>query len=82
MKLKILGTGSSGNCYVLKPENGKSLMIECGLTFANIKKGLDFDLNIEACLLTHEHKSDHAKCPQEIINAGISLALNDFFSAK
>jgi phosphoribosyl 1,2-cyclic phosphodiesterase len=73
MELKVLGTGSGGNCYLLSPKKGKSLLLECGLTFDKIKKGLDFDLDIAACLLTHEHVSDHAKCPNEIINAGIPL---------
>ena len=73
MELKVISTGSTGNCYLLKPKKGRGLLLECGLTFDKIKEGLNYDLNIEACLLTHEHVSDHAKCPQEIINAGIPL---------
>jgi len=73
MKLKVLGTGSSGNCYALRAKNGETLLIECGLTFKEIKKGLDFDLsNVSGCLLSHEH-GDHSKCPQEIIDSGINL---------
>lgn len=74
MELKVLGSGSSGNCYRLLPQNGKGLLIECGLTFRQIKEGVDFDLfNIAGCILSHEHKSDHAKCPQELINSGIPV---------
>lgn len=74
MELKVIGTGSSGNCYFLNPKEGKGLLIECGLTFKEIKAGIDYQIsNIECCILSHEHKSDHAKCPQDIINAGIPI---------
>lgn len=77
MKLITLSTGSKGNCYYLKPNQGKGLLIECGITFKEIKKGLNFDIeNIEACLLSHEHVSDHAKCPQELINNGIPVYMS------
>jgi len=73
MELKILSTGSDGNCYQLKSKTGDSILIECGLPFKKIKEGIDFDLvNISGCLLSHEHK-DHARCPQELINAGIQV---------
>jgi phosphoribosyl 1,2-cyclic phosphodiesterase len=72
MELKVLSTGSNGNCYLLKPKKGRGLLLECGVTFDKIKEGLNFDLNIEACLTTHEHK-DHSWCAQEIINSGITL---------
>lgn len=74
MILNVLGTGSSGNCYQLIPEKGKSLMIECGLTWKKTKQGINYDLsNIAGCLLSHDHKSDHAKCPQDLINSGIKV---------
>jgi phosphoribosyl 1,2-cyclic phosphodiesterase len=77
MKLHVLGSGSSGNCYHLKPKKGKELLIECGLTFAETKKGLNYKLdNIAGCLLSHEHKSDHARCPQDLINAGIPVYMS------
>ena len=45
MKLKILGTGSSGNSYLLKPEKGQSLIIDCGVNFKKVKEATDFDIN-------------------------------------
>ena len=72
MKLKVIGTGSSGNCYLLQPSKGKGLLLECGLTFDKIKQGLDFNLDLEACLVTHEHK-DHCFAAQQIIDSGIPL---------
>lgn len=53
--IKVLGTGSMGNSYLIKAKN-KSLLIECGLTFKQIIKGLDFDIKgVVGCLLTHSH---------------------------
>ena len=47
MKLKILGTGSAGNCYLLKPKIGKSLIIDCGVNFKKVKETVDFDIDYE-----------------------------------
>ncbi|MEB3374489.1 hypothetical protein SFC43_18645 [Bacteroides sp. CR5/BHMF/2] len=43
MKLIVLGSSSSGNCYIL--DNGtESLIIEAGIRFQEVKKALDFNL--------------------------------------
>jgi phosphoribosyl 1,2-cyclic phosphodiesterase len=74
MELKVLGSGSSGNCYLLKPEIGKELLIECGLPFKKLKKGLNFKLsNIAGCLLSHEHITDHAKSAKDLIQSGVNV---------
>ena len=40
MKLKILGSSSEGNCYIL--ENDKeALILEAGVSFGKVKKALD-----------------------------------------
>ena len=55
MKLKVLGSGSSGNCYLLSTEN-ETLILDCGLPIKEIKKGLNFDLGgIKGVLVTHAH---------------------------
>ena len=60
MELKILGSGSAGNCYIL--DNGKeALVIEAGVSFNEVKKAVGFDISrIVGCLVSHEH-GDHAK---------------------
>lgn len=70
MKIEILGTGSSGNCY--KVEIGKAtLLLECGLPFKVIQKKLNFKVSeIDACLVTHEHM-DHAKAVKDLMKAGV-----------
>lgn len=75
MKLRVLGSSSKGNCYLLSSPTG-SLLIECGLPFREIQKGLDFDLsNVVGCLVTHEHK-DHCKAIKEATLAGIDCYMS------
>jgi len=72
MKLKVLGSGSSGNCYLLQNKN-ETLILECGLPYKTILKGLDFNLrDVVGCLVTHCHK-DHSKSIKELISNGIDV---------
>lgn len=60
MQLKVLGSSSQGNAYILD-NNKEALLIECGVHFTAIQKAVNFDITrIKGTLLTHEHK-DHAK---------------------
>lgn len=70
MKLKILGSGSSGNCYILENDE-EALIIEAGLPFMEAKKALDFNvMKIVGVLASHIH-GDHAKYIEEYKRAGI-----------
>lgn len=72
MKLKILGSGSSGNCYILENDE-EALIIEAGLPFMEVKKALDFNvMKIKAVLVSHTH-GDHAKYIPEYKKAGIPV---------
>ena len=72
MKLKVLGSSSKGNCYLLESEN-ETLIIECGISFKEIKVALDFNLrNVVGCLVTHEH-GDHSKSLRDLLKAGINI---------
>lgn len=70
MKIEVLGTGSSGNCY--KVEIGTAtLLLECGLPYKVIQRKLNFKVSdIDACLVSHEHL-DHAKAIEDLMKAGI-----------
>ena len=72
MKLHVLGSSSSGNCYLFQSEmTGEVLAVEAGVKFNKVKKVLDFNLNsIVGCIVSHEH-GDHAKCVGDFINACI-----------
>lgn len=75
-KLKVLGSSSKGNCYLLLLES-ETLIIEAGINYKEILKGLDFNIaNVIGCLVTHEHK-DHSKAVKDLIESGI-----DVYSSK
>lgn len=75
MELKILGSSSKGNCYLL--DNGKDcLMIECGIAFKEIQKAVNFDISrIAGGIVSHEH-GDHAKFVNKCLDARIPLFMS------
>jgi phosphoribosyl 1,2-cyclic phosphodiesterase len=72
MELKVLGSSSSGNCYLF--DNGReTLVIEAGVPFAEVKKAVDFDISrIAGCLISHEH-GDHAGHVNEFLASMIPV---------
>ena len=72
MKLKVIGRGSSGNCYLLQNKS-KTLILECGIKYKGILKKIDFDLSdVIGCLVSHSHK-DHSKSIKEFIKYAIDI---------
>ena len=72
MNLKVLGSSSHGNCYIL--QSGEDiLLLDCGVPIKEIQKGLDFQLSgVSGVLVTHEHK-DHSKAASDLMKAGMDL---------
>lgn len=61
MKLKVIRTGSSGNCYALYSKGGKVLLLDIGVSRTELVRGLDFQTNIiDGAVISHGH-SDHIK---------------------
>lgn len=76
MRLKILGSSSKGNCYLLESKE-EILILECGISFKKIKQALNFDLSkVVGCLITHEHK-DHCKSVNELMTSGVDVYLSN-----
>lgn len=72
MKLKVLGSNSQGNCYLLVGRD-EVLIIEAGIKFAEVKKALNYNIsNIVGCLISHEH-NDHAGCYMEYLRLGFPI---------
>lgn len=72
MKIEVIASGSSGNCYVIKNDD-TTLLIECGIRFKDIQKHFKFQTSeIDACLITHEH-GDHSKAVKDVIKAGVDV---------
>ncbi len=77
MKLRILGSSSSGNCYLFQAIDGETLIVECGTDIKEIKKALNFDMkNVVGCLVSHEH-GDHSKSAQKLLDAGIDCYMSE-----
>lgn len=72
MILKILGSSSSGNCYIL--DNGiEALIIECGIRFSDVLITMDYDLSrVAGAIVSHEH-GDHAKYISDFLNRYIPV---------
>lgn len=72
MELQVIGTGSSGNCYVLRAggAHGQALLLDAGLPVMKIVKAVKGWRSMIGCLITHEHL-DHAKSAEEIAKYGI-----------
>ena len=70
MEVKILATGSTGNCYTVS-DGQTCIMLDCGLPFNRIQKLTDYKLP-DAVFVTHEHQ-DHAKAVKDFIKRGVDV---------
>lgn len=71
-RLKVLGSGSSGNCYLLECKD-ESLILEAGFNYKDILTFIGFDLGrIAGVLVSHEH-DDHAKGFVGCVGAGLDV---------
>lgn len=82
MKMTILGSSSKGNCYVLQNDS-EALIIEAGISLAEVKKALGWNIaKVKVCIISHQH-NDHAGHAAEYEKAGIPLlALPSVIEAK
>ncbi|MBQ0113067.1 MAG: MBL fold metallo-hydrolase [Bacteroidales bacterium] len=72
MFLKVLGSGSDGNCYLLN-NNGRTLIIDVGISMREIKTGLNFDLmQIDGIICSHKHM-DHFKSVKDFEKMGFDV---------
>ena len=70
MKLRCLGSSSSGNCYILSNEN-EAIILEAGVRFSVVKEALNFDLSkIKVVVSSHLH-GDHSKYLKDFAISGI-----------
>lgn len=75
--IKVLGSGSRGNCIIVSDSRGKSIIIDLGVKFKNVLKALDYDISgCVGALVSHVH-SDHSKYIDECIGYGIHVYANE-----
>ncbi len=73
MKLYTVGTGSFGNCYLLKRDNNKIIALDCGCKWRDVLIGCNFKpLDIDLALVTHSH-SDHSRYVGDFEGSGIEV---------
>lgn len=73
MKLKCIATGSTGNCYILTSDSGETLILDCGISIKEIKKGLNWDITgVVGAICTHSHQ-DHSLSVYPLRRMGIPV---------
>lgn len=76
MKIEVIASGSSGNCYKVNNKD-TALLIECGIPYLKIQEKLNYKLsNIDACLISHEHK-DHSRDYKKLIKFGTQVFMTE-----
>jgi phosphoribosyl 1,2-cyclic phosphodiesterase len=72
IEIKALASSSKGNCYHVT-DGSTPLLLECGINYKEIQRGLNFQVtSVAGCLVTHEH-NDHVKAIKDVMKAGIDV---------
>lgn len=72
MEITVIGSGSSGNAYVLR-SGTDVLLLEAGLPLARIRQALGFRLHTVAGLWISHHHGDHAGSARAVWQAGVPV---------
>ena len=83
MKLVTVGTGSSGNCHLLKRDNDRYVALDCGCKWSDVLVGCAFrPIDIDLALVTHSHR-DHSRYVGDFKKSGIEVyCVNDVETKK
>lgn len=72
MELRVLATGSRGNCYVLQSGH-EILLLDAGIGARDIMRSLGPDFrDVMGVLLTHEHQ-DHSRGVRDLMLSGVDV---------
>lgn len=72
MDIKVLGSGSSGNCYRVS-DGHTAVLLDAGLPLKEIQRGLGYHLSdIAAVFISHSH-GDHAKAVRDMAKRGMDI---------
>jgi phosphoribosyl 1,2-cyclic phosphodiesterase len=71
-----LASSSKGNTYWVT-DSQTPLLLECGIPFKEIQKGIGFrTLEIEGCLISHCHR-DHCKSVKDVLKGGLDVYMSE-----
>ncbi len=75
IEVKVLASSSKGNCYRVT-DGSSSILLECGIPWKEIQRGLNFKTSeLVGCLMSHSHK-DHCKAAADVVKAGIDCYMS------
>jgi phosphoribosyl 1,2-cyclic phosphodiesterase len=75
--IDVLSSGSSGNCLVLYDSQGKYIIVDVGIIWDKIAKGINYKMNdCVTVLVSHVHK-DHVRSLSHLIGLGIPCYGNE-----
>lgn len=74
MRLKVIATGSRGNCYLLKAGDS-SLLLDAGVRYDDLIRGTNALQGVCGVLVTHEHQ-DHIRCAEKLARLGIPVYMS------
>lgn len=70
-QIKVLGSGSSGNCLAVYDSRGRFILVDVGLKYKALLNGIGYDIKaLDTILCSHDH-SDHSKALNGFIRSGI-----------
>ncbi|KIH70050.1 MBL fold metallo-hydrolase [Salinicoccus roseus] len=71
MRIQTIGSGSSGNCYMISDDN-TTILLEAGIQFDKVQKALNFKTRkVKGVFITHEH-GDHSKYTKDYLKGGLN----------
>jgi phosphoribosyl 1,2-cyclic phosphodiesterase len=72
INIRSLASSSAGNSYLVDDGHTR-LLLEAGIRYKDIQRGVGFRMSeVAGCLLTHEH-GDHSKSVKEVMKAGLDV---------
>ena len=75
MKIEVLASSSRGNCYRID-DGSTPLLLECGISFKEIQRKLNFQVSsLTGCLISHEH-GDHSKAVKDMVRHGVNCYMS------
>lgn len=71
-RIRVFASGSGGNSLAIYDSRGKYIIVDVGLPYKDILKGLSYELsNCVSILCSHNHTADHTKSLDKFIKTSI-----------
>lgn len=72
MEIKAIGSGSSGNGYLVS-DGMTRLLLDCGLPIKQLQAATGYTISsLDGCLISHSHQ-DHCKAHRDLARLGVDI---------